>query len=167
MDNLSKADRSALMARIRSKNTNPERIVRSILHRLGFRFRLHTYDLPGKPDIVLPRHRKIILVHGCFWHGHSCALASKPKSNQDYWVEKIKANRKRDIRVKRNLIKQGWLIMQLWECEIRRGTRLVKDLKAFMRARPSVAILGKRQGHTVPGPEVSSSQQPFLRGELH
>jgi DNA mismatch endonuclease, patch repair protein len=133
MDNISKLDRSALMARIRSKNTEPERVVRSILHRLGFRFRIHHSDLPGKPDIVLPRHRKIILVHGCFWHGHSCALASKPKSNRGYWRKKIKANRLRDRRVKRALLKQGWLVLELWECNIRLRTGLVKKLGAFMQ----------------------------------
>jgi DNA mismatch endonuclease (patch repair protein) len=133
MDTISKEARSALMARIRSKNTKPERVVRSILHRLGFRFRLHRKDLPGKPDIVLPRHRKIIFIHGCFWHGHSCALASKPKSNQDYWREKIKNNRLRDHRVRRELIKQGWSVLELWECEIRKETSLTDKLEAFMR----------------------------------
>ena len=122
------------MARIRSRDTKPELAVRSILHRLGFRFRIHRSDLPGKPDIVLPRHRKIILVHGCFWHGHSCTLASKPKSNQDYWREKIKANRARDRRVRRALVKQGWTLLEIWECEIRRGTGLVEKLEVFMQS---------------------------------
>lgn len=122
------------MSRIRSKDTKPELVVRSILHRLGFRFRLHTKDLPGKPDIVLPRHRKIILVQGCFWHGHSCALASKPKSNQEYWREKIKSNRLRDRRVKRALIKQGWTVFELWECEVRMDTNLKKKIEAYMRS---------------------------------
>ncbi len=133
MDTISKAARSALMARIRSKDTKPERVVRSILHGLGFRFRVHRNDLPGKPDIVLPQHGKIVLVHGCFWHGHSCILASKPKSNQTYWKGKIKTNRSRDRRVKRNLIKQGWVVLELWECEIRKETGLAKKLEVFMR----------------------------------
>jgi len=134
MDTISKAERSALMARIRSKDTKPERTVRSILHRLGYRFRIHRNDLPGKPDIVLPRHRKIILVQGCFWHGHSCALASKPKSNQDYWREKIKTNRLRDRRVRRELAKLGWSVFELWECEIRKETGLTDKLETFMRS---------------------------------
>lgn len=134
MDTLSKLDRSALMARIRSKDTKPEKAVRSILHRLGFRFRLHQENLPGKPDIVLSRHRKIILIHGCFWHGHSCVLASKPKSNEDYWRRKIKTNRSRDRRVRAALASQGWLVYELWECEIRRMTGLVQKLIDFMRA---------------------------------
>ena len=132
VDNLSKEKRSELMARIRSKDTKPELVVRSILHRLGFRFRIHRKDLPGKPDIVLPRHRKIILIQGCFWHGHNCSLASKPKSNQYYWSEKIRANRLRDHRVKRELIKQGWSVLELWECEVRKEIGLAKKLKVFM-----------------------------------
>ena len=134
MDTISKEKRSALMARIRSKDTKPELVVRSILHRLGFRFRIHRKDLPGKPDIVLPRHHKIILVQGCFWHGHTCILASKPKSNQKYWQEKIKTNKLRDRRVKRELIKQGWSVFELWECEIRKRTGLIEKIEAFMRS---------------------------------
>ena len=134
MDTISKAARSALMARIRSKNTKPELAVRSILHNLGFRFRLHRSDLPGKPDIVLPRHHKIILIQGCFWHGHSCALASKPKSNPDYWERKINVNRARDRLTMLELTKQGWLVLELWECEIRRRDGLVEKLKAFMHS---------------------------------
>lgn len=133
MDTISKEERSALMARIHSKDTQPELAVRSILHHLGFRFRLHRKDLPGKPDIVLPRYRKIILVQGCFWHGHFCTLASKPKSNQEYWRKKIKANRSRDRRVKRELIKQGWAVLELWECEVRKEIGLAEKLEAFMR----------------------------------
>lgn len=133
MDTISKAARSELMARICSKNTKPELIVRSQLHRLGFRFRVHRKDLPGKPDIALPRHHKIILVHGCFWHGHSCSLGSKPKSNQDYWREKIRNNRLRDRRVKRELIKQGWTVLEIWECEIRKNVGIKEKLEMFMR----------------------------------
>src|SRR5882672_10806154 len=120
------------MARIRSKNTAPERAVRSLLHSLGFRFRIHRKDLPGKPDIVLPKHRKIVLVQGCFWHGHSCVLASKPSSNTAYWRKKIAVNRSRDRRTKRELVAQGWLVLELWECEIRRNVGLAKTLQEFM-----------------------------------
>lgn len=93
MDTTTQSKRSALMSRIRSKDTSPELVVRSILHRLGYRFRLHRNDLPGKPDIVLPKHHKVVLVQGCFWHGHSCRLAHEPKSNEVYWSAKIAANR--------------------------------------------------------------------------
>lgn len=135
MDTISKDARSALMSRIRSKNTRPELTVRSILHRLGFRFRLHRADLPGRPDIVLPRHRKAILIHGCFWHGHSCRLASKPKSNQQYWTDKIAKNKDRDARNRIELEAAGWEVLELWECDIRAATGLDERLEAFMQAR--------------------------------
>jgi DNA mismatch endonuclease (patch repair protein) len=135
MDTISKEMRSAVMARIRSKNTKPELVVRSLLHQMGFRFRLHNKSLPGKPDIVLPRHYKIVLVHGCFWHDHSkCRLASAPKSNVGYWQPKIKGNKLRDRRNKRKLIKDGWRVLEIWECEIRQKTGLAKRLKDFMRS---------------------------------
>lgn len=133
MDTLSKKDRSALMSRIRSKDTRPELKVRSILHRLGYRFRLHRKDLPGKPDIVLPRFKKIIFVQGCFWHGHNCTLASKPKSNQAYWKKKIITNRERDRKVKKALRQMGWQVLELWECEIRRETGLIEKIEKFMK----------------------------------
>lgn len=134
MDTITQAERSALMSRIRSKDTKPELVVRSILHRLGFRFRLHRKDLPGRPDIVLPRHRKIILVQGCFWHGHTCKLASKPKSNQSYWSPKIETNRARDARNLNMLIQQGWTVMELWECEIRKVDGLTEKIESFMQS---------------------------------
>jgi len=124
MDSMTSGQRSALMGRIRSKDTSPELVVRSLLHRLGYRFRLHRKDLPGRPDIVLPRHRKVVLVHGCFWHGHSCVLASKPKSNTSYWLPKIAANRARDARNLALLRDLGWDVLELWECEIRSETGL-------------------------------------------
>lgn len=133
MDNITAAERSALMSRIRSKDTKPERTTRSILHMLGYRFRLHRRDLPGCPDIVLPKHRKVVLVHGCFWHGHTCTLASKPKSNRSYWKEKIRKNRARDRRALAALSLQGWKVLELWECDIRAGHGIVKRLHKFMR----------------------------------
>lgn len=134
MDTITPAKRSALMSRIRSKNTRPELAVRSILHRLGYRFRLHRKDLPGRPDIVLPKHRKIILVQGCFWHGHTCRLASKPKSNEGYWSTKIAGNRARDARTLKALAEQGWTVLELWECEVRRFEGLEERLQAFMNS---------------------------------
>ena len=133
MDTITQAERSALLSRIRSKDTQPELAVRSLLHRLGYRFRVHRKDLPGRPDIVLPRHRKIILVHGCFWHGHTCRLASKPKSNEVYWSAKIEANRARDARNFDALVQQGWSVLELWECEVRRFEGLAEPLNAFLR----------------------------------
>jgi DNA mismatch endonuclease (patch repair protein) len=134
MDTITKSQRSLLMGRIRGKNTGPELAVRSILHRCGYRFRLHQKDLPGKPDIVLPRHRKIVLVHGCFWHGHTCRLASKPKSNESYWSLKIQTNRARDSRNLEALVSQGWKVLELWECDIRKANGLEQALQKFMHA---------------------------------
>jgi len=102
-----------------------------MLHIMGYRFRLHSNDLPGKPDIVLPRHRKVVLVQGCFWHGHTCQLASKPKSNQGYWAAKIETNRARDRRNRDALDGQGWKILELWECDIKAG-RVEQKLRRFM-----------------------------------
>lgn len=134
MDTISQAKRSELMSRIRSKDTKPELEVRRILHRLGYRFRLHRKDLPGRPDIVLPRHRKIILVHGCFWHGHTCRLASKPKSNSTYWTEKILKNQNRDTRNLQALHQAGWAVLELWECDVRRAIGLEERLSVFMNS---------------------------------
>lgn len=133
MDTLNSVHRSALMGRIRSKNTTPEITVRSLLHRLGYRFRIHRKDLPGTPDIVLPRHNKVILVHGCFWHGHTCRLASKPKTNSDYWENKIATNKARDERNLLALVNAGWTVLELWECEIRKQEGLAERLEAFMQ----------------------------------
>jgi len=133
MDTITAAERSALMSRIRSKDTKPELAVRSLLHGLGYRFRLHCHKLPGTPDVVLPRHRKIVLIHGCFWHGHACSLGSKPKSNSEYWRRKIRGNRTRDRRNLLALKRAGWRVLELWECEIRANSRIANRLQRFMR----------------------------------
>jgi DNA mismatch endonuclease (patch repair protein) len=122
------------MSRIRGKDTKPELIVRSMLHRMGYRFRIHRKDLPGRPDIVLPTHKKVVLVHGCFWHGHLCKIAPGPKSNKEYWSPKIGANRARDERNKAALIDLGWGVLELWECEIRDLRKTEKRLLSFLRA---------------------------------
>lgn len=133
MDVFSKQRRSALMSRIRSKDTKPELVVRSLLHQLGYRFRLHVKDLQGRPDIVLSRHGKIVMVQGCFWHGHSCKLASHPKSNQSYWNPKIKRNRRRDRAVLRALGRDGWSVLEVWECQVRANAGIAEKLRAFMK----------------------------------
>jgi len=120
------------MARIRSKDTKPEVTIRKILHRMGYRFRLHRKDLPGRPDIVLPRHKKIILVQGCFWHGHTCRLASKPKSNAGYWSEKIVKNKERDERNVHTLQEAGWEVLEIWECEVRKLEGIEDRLRLFL-----------------------------------
>ena len=106
------------MSRIRGKDTKPELIVRSLVHSMGYRFRLHRADLPGKPDLVLQRHRKIILVHGCFWHRHSCRRGrSMPATRASDWTTKFDTNRKRDTRVRRRLRALGWDVVVIWECQ--------------------------------------------------
>lgn len=111
--------RSRMMSKIRGKNTKPEKVVRSALHQEGYRFRLHRKDLPGKPDIVLPKHRAAIFVNGCFWHGHDCPLFKWPKTRETFWREKITKNMQRDKRNYAELAKLGWKVCVLWECSIR------------------------------------------------
>jgi DNA mismatch endonuclease, patch repair protein len=119
MDKITATQRSDNMRAIKSKDTGPEKAVRSLLHRLGYRFRLHRAGLPGKPDIVLPRHNKVIFVQGCFWHGHHCKQGLRlPKTNSDYWREKIAGNRARDARHAVKLTQAGWTVLEVWECEV-------------------------------------------------
>jgi len=118
VDVVSPARRSAMMAKIRGRDTKPEMIVRKAAHRLGYRFRLHRRDLPGSPDLVFPGRKKIVFVHGCFWHCHEgCRFAYKPKSNVDFWENKLRKNRERDIRVKAELECMAWDTLVIWECE--------------------------------------------------
>jgi DNA mismatch endonuclease (patch repair protein) len=118
------------MARIRSSNTQPELAVRRLLHSMGFRFRLHRQNLPGRPDLVLPRHRLAIFVHGCFWHQHPrCKLASHPKTRQDYWNPKLAGNVERDRRNAAQLLASGWRVEVVWECDARIPDRLMSRLK--------------------------------------
>jgi DNA mismatch endonuclease (patch repair protein) len=119
-DTLTITQRSAVMARVRNRNTAPEVHVRKVLHRAGYRFRLHRKDLPGTPDIFLPRHRLAIFVHGCFWHGHpGCRRASLPTTRADFWKAKIERNMERDAQVKASLIERGFRVLTLWTCEVR------------------------------------------------
>ena len=117
-DHLSKKRRSWNMSQIRSSGTKPEKIVRSALHRRGYRFRIDVEGLPGRPDIVLPKHRKIIFVHGCFWHRHpGCRRCTTPTTNQVYWLEKFRNNIDRDKKVTKELEELGWEVLKIWECE--------------------------------------------------
>lgn len=125
MDRVSKAERSRLMRSIAQANTGPELIVRRVAHSLGLRFRLHGRGLPGRPDIVFPRHRTVIFVHGCFWHHHaSCTRATIPKTNTAFWLAKFSANIARDERKRVELEAIGWRVIEVWECE-------TKDLDAL------------------------------------
>lgn len=121
------------MARIGGKNTAPEMIVRKALHAAGYRFRLHRRDLPGTPDVVLPRHNKIIFVHGCYWHAHGCKIGKPPKSNREFWEDKLTRNKQRDERNTRALRKAGWDVLTIWQCQTRDRDTLMELIGRFMR----------------------------------
>lgn len=124
------------MSRIKGKDTAPEILLRKLLHREGFRFRLHVPDLPGKPDIVLKKHKTVIFVHGCFWHRHEgCAGATVPKTRTDFWMRKFEGTVKRDQLKQRQLEEMGWLVLIVWECDLKRAPEtVVKDIKnQFLR----------------------------------
>ena len=131
-DNRTAESRSALMARVRGRDTAPEIVVRKILHGLGYRFRLHRRDLPGTPDIVLPSRRRIIFVHGCFWHAHGCSIGKPPKSHIAYWKRKFRQNRRRDMRNYRLLRKAGWGVLTIWQCEIKDVNQLSARLSSTL-----------------------------------
>jgi DNA mismatch endonuclease (patch repair protein) len=134
-DRISKERRSWNMSKIRSTNTQPEIVVRSLLHRLGYRFRLHARALPGRPDIVLPKWKTVIQVHGCFWHRHShCKFAYVPKTRLDFWTRKFEENVERDLRTVRRLQHLGWRVITVWECQVRDLQRLKKRLEAGITA---------------------------------
>lgn len=129
MDTLTKEKRSWNMSRIKSKDTKPEMLVRSALHCAGYRFRLHVKELPGKPDIVLPKYKTVIFVHGCFWHRHKgCSDATMPSTNQDFWKEKFRQNVKRDKCEQAELKKRGWKVLVVWECEVSQMINIDKYL---------------------------------------
>ena len=122
------------MSRVKGEDTVPERIVRSLVHRMGFRFRLHSAALPGKPDIVLSRHRKVIFVNGCFWHGHSCKRGALPETNRDFWTVKISKNKKRDQRINRQLRKMGWNVLTIWQCQTKNIEKLTAKILHFINS---------------------------------
>lgn len=120
------------MSRIGSKHTKPELVVRSLLHRLGYRFRLHRKNLPGRPDIVFIGRRKAVFVHGCFWHGHGCRIGKLPKSNLGFWSAKIERNRERDAEKKSELERIGWTIEEVWQCELKDIQSVEARLRQFL-----------------------------------
>lgn len=135
-DVFSKNKRSEIMSAVPQANTRPEKDVRRILHSMGYRFCLHRADLPGTPDIVLPKHRAVIFVHGCFWHGHrGCARAKLPKSNRSFWQTKITQNKERDTKAKSALTRSGWRYLVVWQCELRNENRLRTAMERFLQKR--------------------------------
>jgi DNA mismatch endonuclease (patch repair protein) len=135
MDTLSSLQRSARMSLVRGKNTKPELLVRRLAHGLGYRYRLHRRDLPGTPDLVFPGRRKVIFVHGCFWHRHeNCALARLPKSRSEFWMPKLAGNAARDAKNIRALRRLGWGVMTIWECQLRDTAWLARRIRRFLDA---------------------------------
>lgn len=132
VDVVDSVTRSRMMSGIRGKNTKPEILIRKLLHRAGFRFRLHVTNLPGKPDIVLSRYHAVIFVHGCFWHGHDCRLFKLPTTRTDFWCNKIERNRSNDNRAKDALLKNGWRVGVVWECALRGKSKNIDEIAQLL-----------------------------------
>lgn len=133
VDHVDPEKRSSIMSAVHSKDTKPEMKVRKAVFALGYRYRLHRTDLPGKPDLVFPSRRKVIFVHGCFWHRHArCKYATIPKTRTQFWQDKFAANTKRDRRVRRDLKKLGWEVLTVWQCELKRPEKLTERLNDFL-----------------------------------
>ena len=136
-DVFDKAQRSAVMRRVKGRDTEPEMIVRRALTRLGARYRLHRKDLPGSPDVAMPGRRLAIFVHGCFWHGHDCARGARvPKQNRDYWTAKVARNRARDAATGEALGVMGWRVETVWECELKDAAALEGRLREMLQDPP-------------------------------
>lgn len=148
-DRLTPDQRRLNMRRVRAKDTKPEMTVRSLLHAQGFRFRLHRRDLPGRPDIVLPRWRAAVFVHGCFWHGHGCSLFRMPATRTEFWSTKIAGNRRRDATAVAGLAELGWRSLLVWECALRgknrrTGADVGSAMAGFIRGEARFAEIGER-----------------------
>lgn len=140
-DKVSKEQRSRNMSLIRSRNTKPETVVRSLLHALGYRFRIHVQSLPGKPDIVLAKYRTVIFVNGCFWHRHQgCKRCTTPSSNQEYWVIKLARNVERDAQHRKDLERLGWRVIIIWECETKNHSDLTAKLKRIFSQYKKIGV---------------------------
>lgn len=141
VDSLTPEQRSERMSRIRASDTAPEMLVRRHLHALGFRYRLHARDLPGKPDLVLPKHGVVVFVHGCFWHAHSCQKGRIPATRREFWREKFAYNKARDARNVRALRRLGWRVATVWECSLSKGSTRQAALETLVRkiARPKTS----------------------------
>lgn len=144
--------RSRMMAGIRGRNTRPELTIRRGLHRRGFRYRLHSRVMPGRPDLVLPKYRAVIFVHGCFWHGHDCRYFRWPSTRPEFWRQKIRGNQRRDRDVQRRLGKAGWRCLVVWECALR--DRSPHEVEEVVRRISDWLISGSPGGDVISGPKV-------------
>jgi DNA mismatch endonuclease (patch repair protein) len=136
-DTLSPSERSKRMALVRGKSTKPEMLVRRLVHGMGYRYRLHAADLPGKPDLVFRRRKRVIFVHGCFWHRHpdpACKLARLPRSREEFWVAKLSSNRVRDLAQVEALENSGWRVLTIWECQLKEVPELKENIRMFLEA---------------------------------
>jgi DNA mismatch endonuclease (patch repair protein) len=149
-DMYSKKRRSEIMAGISSRDTQPEVRVRKVLHRMGYRFRLHRKDLPGKPDIVLRKWGVVVLVHGCFWHGHDCCEGHLPKSNTTYWAPKLEKNRRRDAENENALTILGWKLIIIWECQTYSLDKLEERLREAMQSAKRIQTIEQGRDHISP-----------------
>ena len=143
VDHVDKRARSKIMAKVRSEDTGPEMQVRRALHRAGYRFRVHRADVPGRPDLLFPRHGIALFVHGCFWHCHGCKKSRLPKSNVAYWADKIRRNVGRDSQVRTELERRGWKWRVIWQCEIASGVeRISRELSERAPSQKAVLSVG-------------------------
>lgn len=158
VDIVDTATRSRMMSGIRGRDTKPEKLIRSLLHRRGFRFQINRRDLPGKPDIVFPGRHAVILVHGCFWHGHDCPLFRLPGTRTEFWAAKIAGNRANDARVKQALLDAGWRVGTIWECALRGRDRDIPGAIDVLAA----WLQGDTQIIELRGPTPSVSPPPAV-----
>jgi DNA mismatch endonuclease (patch repair protein) len=169
LDTFSKEKRSEIMRQVRSTDTFPERIIRSLLHGMGFRFRLHRNDLPGKPDLVLPKYRSVVFVHGCFWHRHpGCPRASTPAENRKYWLPKFDRTVKRDQQTEAELRGRGWNVIIVWECELKEMEALKHRLNSAITRKQSIyhaqdvplPLAAEKQAAYNPTPKTKRNTKP-------
>lgn len=154
MDNTDAATRSAVMSRIRSRDTAPELAVRRAIHSAGLRYRLHRKGLPGRPDLIFPGRRLALFVHGCFWHQHGCRLSHAPASRLDYWGPKLRRNKERDAENADALTAAGWTVMRVWECETRSADVLAELVKSILAAPAAAAPKRDAARAAVPGKPI-------------
>ena len=170
--------RSRMMSNIRGKNTKPELLVRSGIHKRGFRYRLHANRIPGKPDIVLPKYQAALFINGCFWHGHDCHLFKWPKTRREFWFEKISSNKKRDLSVRKSILASGWRYLDVWECALKGRNRLDYDcaldlIEDWIKSGRRTGEISSRNTEASPtttsgsnNPSSGSEGRPARRGNL-